>query len=144
MPKSRCLTGDKAGIQEFINRFDVGKQIVFVTNNSTKSRADYKKKLEGLGIPASAKTSSEPLPPLRMKSLALPIVPQSIFPASSGPHLSNPPSSSSANPASKPNSIPNPSPISAAQTLLTIVSSHLRTTMPSLREKPSTLLLGSC
>ncbi|KAL8929643.1 MAG: hypothetical protein Q9172_000439, partial [Xanthocarpia lactea] len=30
-----------------------GKQIVFVTNNSTKSRADYKKKLESLGIPAS-------------------------------------------------------------------------------------------
>ncbi|KAL8953275.1 MAG: hypothetical protein Q9222_000841, partial [Ikaeria aurantiellina] len=31
----------------------VGKQIVFVTNNSTKSRADYKKKLESMGIPAS-------------------------------------------------------------------------------------------
>ncbi|THC98015.1 hypothetical protein EYZ11_002517 [Aspergillus tanneri] len=30
-----------------------GKQVVFVTNNSTKSRADYKKKLESLGIPAS-------------------------------------------------------------------------------------------
>ncbi|KAI4203644.1 MAG: hypothetical protein LQ350_001645 [Teloschistes chrysophthalmus] len=30
-----------------------GKQIVFVTNNSTKSRADYQKKLESLGIPAS-------------------------------------------------------------------------------------------
>ncbi|KAL9605474.1 MAG: hypothetical protein Q9179_001348, partial [Wetmoreana sp. 5 TL-2023] len=85
MAKSRYLTGDKAGIQEFIDRFDSdtedtrrigvlwsgdhvfegtvgtlellrskGKQIVFVTNNSTKSRADYKKKLEGLGIPASA------------------------------------------------------------------------------------------
>ena len=25
---------------------------MFVTNNSTKSRADYKKKLDGLGIPA--------------------------------------------------------------------------------------------
>ncbi|KAL8681746.1 MAG: hypothetical protein Q9186_002134 [Xanthomendoza sp. 1 TL-2023] len=79
---SQYLTGDKAGIAEFINRFDVflfdcdgvlwsgdhlfegtvetldmlrskGKQIVFVTNNSTKSRADYKNKLESMGIPAS-------------------------------------------------------------------------------------------
>ncbi|KAI4096540.1 MAG: hypothetical protein LQ348_000371 [Seirophora lacunosa] len=30
-----------------------GKQVVFVTNNSTKSRADYKRKLESLGIPAA-------------------------------------------------------------------------------------------
>ena len=30
-----------------------GKQVVFVTNNSTKSRADYKKKLESMGIPAN-------------------------------------------------------------------------------------------
>lgn len=29
------------------------KQVVFVTNNSTKSRADYKKKLDGLGIPSN-------------------------------------------------------------------------------------------
>ena len=29
----------------------LGKQVVFVTNNSTKSRSDYKKKLDGLGIP---------------------------------------------------------------------------------------------
>jgi 4-nitrophenyl phosphatase len=29
-----------------------GKQLVFVTNNSTKSRADYKKKFDKLGIPA--------------------------------------------------------------------------------------------
>lgn len=28
------------------------KQVVFVTNNSTKSRSDYKKKLESMGIPA--------------------------------------------------------------------------------------------
>lgn len=27
--------------------------MVFVTNNSTKSRADYRKKLEGLGIPST-------------------------------------------------------------------------------------------
>lgn len=30
-----------------------GKQVVFVTNNSTKSRTDYKKKLESMGIPAT-------------------------------------------------------------------------------------------
>ncbi|KAK2748357.1 hypothetical protein FQN57_001015 [Myotisia sp. PD_48] len=73
------LTGDAAALQEFIDKFDVflfdcdgvlwsgdilfkgtvetldmlrrkGKQVVFVTNNSTKSRADYKKKLDSLGI----------------------------------------------------------------------------------------------
>ncbi|KAF3386923.1 4-nitrophenylphosphatase [Penicillium rolfsii] len=76
------LTGDKAGLREFLDKFDVflfdcdgvlwsgdhcfpgtvetlellrknGKQVVFVTNNSTKSRADYRKKLEGLGIPSN-------------------------------------------------------------------------------------------
>lgn len=31
-----------------------GKQVVFVTNNSTKSRKDYTKKLESMGIPATA------------------------------------------------------------------------------------------
>lgn len=30
-----------------------GKRVVFVTNNSTKSRKDYCKKLEGMGIPAT-------------------------------------------------------------------------------------------
>ncbi|CAI7677773.1 unnamed protein product [Penicillium pancosmium] len=78
----RYLTGDKAGLREFLDKFDVflfdcdgvlwsgdhcfpgtvetlellrknGKQVVFVTNNSTKSRADYCKKLEGLGIPST-------------------------------------------------------------------------------------------
>ena len=29
-----------------------GKQLVFVTNNSTKSRADYKKKFDKMGITA--------------------------------------------------------------------------------------------
>ncbi|KAJ5892276.1 4-nitrophenylphosphatase [Penicillium subrubescens] len=76
------LTGNKAGLREFLDKFDVflfdcdgvlwsgdhcfpgtvetlellrknGKQVVFVTNNSTKSRADYRKKLEGLGIPSN-------------------------------------------------------------------------------------------
>jgi len=75
------LSGDSAAIEEFLSRFDVflfdcdgvlwsgdhlfekvpetiqmlrskGKQLVFVTNNSTKSRADYKKKFDKLGIPA--------------------------------------------------------------------------------------------
>ncbi|KAI4092107.1 MAG: hypothetical protein LQ339_008003 [Xanthoria mediterranea] len=79
---SKPLTDDKDGIADFIGRFDVflfdcdgvlwsgdhlfegtvetlemlrskGKQVVFVTNNSTKSRADYKKKLESMGIPAT-------------------------------------------------------------------------------------------
>jgi 4-nitrophenyl phosphatase len=30
-----------------------GKQVVFVTNNSTKSRVDYAKKLQGMGMPAT-------------------------------------------------------------------------------------------
>ncbi|KAF2221340.1 4-nitrophenylphosphatase [Elsinoe ampelina] len=81
MAGSQYLTGDKAAIDAFLDRFDVflfdcdgvlwsgdhvfpgtaetiamlrekGKQLVFVTNNSTKSRADYKKKFDNLGIPA--------------------------------------------------------------------------------------------
>ncbi|MCJ1355221.1 MAG: hypothetical protein MMC33_005212 [Icmadophila ericetorum] len=106
--KSKYLTGDTKGIEEFIDKFNVflfdcdgvlwsgdtlfegtvetlemlrskgtrtptstnstrtsftewltllystpGKQLVFVTNNSTKSRADYRKKLEGMGVPAT-------------------------------------------------------------------------------------------
>ncbi|KAF2719108.1 2-phosphoglycolate phosphatase [Polychaeton citri CBS 116435] len=79
MSGPQYLTGDKAGIETFIDQFDVflfdcdgvlwsgdhvfpgtaetiemlrskGKQLVFVTNNSTKSRADYKKKFDGVGI----------------------------------------------------------------------------------------------
>ncbi|KAM4060337.1 haloacid dehalogenase-like hydrolase [Hirsutella rhossiliensis] len=77
----KCLTGDSAAINDFIDRFDTflfdcdgvlwsgdhvfegvpetlellrskGKRIVFVTNNSTKSRQEYVKKLNGLGIPS--------------------------------------------------------------------------------------------
>ena len=36
-----------------------GKQVVFVTNNSTKSRADYKKKLETMGVPAKVVSSTD-------------------------------------------------------------------------------------
>ncbi|KAL9042981.1 MAG: hypothetical protein Q9214_003629 [Letrouitia sp. 1 TL-2023] len=79
--QSQCLSGNPDGVRNFIDRFDVflfdcdgvlwsgdhlfegtvetlemlrskGKQVVFVTNNSTKSRADYKAKLESMGIPA--------------------------------------------------------------------------------------------
>ncbi|KAF2258370.1 2-phosphoglycolate phosphatase [Lojkania enalia] len=98
MSQPRYLTGDKAGIEEFLSKFDVflfdcdgtcdlyqrdqlcnpedgvlwsgdhlfpkvaetvemlrskGKRLVFVTNNSTKSRADYKKKFDKLGISAN-------------------------------------------------------------------------------------------
>ncbi|KAI2470405.1 4-nitrophenylphosphatase [Annulohypoxylon bovei var. microspora] len=77
----KYLTGDSAALSEFLNKFDVflldcdgvlwsgdhlfegivetlemlrsrGKRIVFVTNNSTKSRPDYQKKLTALGIPS--------------------------------------------------------------------------------------------
>ncbi|CRG88347.1 4-nitrophenyl phosphatase [Talaromyces islandicus] len=76
------LTGDAAALNSFIDKFDTflfdcdgvlwsgdhvfpgtadtleflrsrGKQVVFVTNNSTKSRADYKKKLDALGVPSN-------------------------------------------------------------------------------------------
>lgn len=36
------------------------KQVVFVTNNSTKSRADYRKKLETLGIPSTVVSPIQP------------------------------------------------------------------------------------
>ncbi|KAK3621630.1 p-nitrophenyl phosphatase [Elasticomyces elasticus] len=78
----KYLTGDKSSIDGFIDKFDVflfdcdgvlwsgdhlfervpatiqmlrdkGKQLVFVTNNSTKSRADYKKKFDSMGISAN-------------------------------------------------------------------------------------------
>ncbi|OQD76958.1 hypothetical protein PENDEC_c003G06887 [Penicillium decumbens] len=81
-PAPLYLTGNKAGLREFLSKFDVflfdcdgvlwsgdhlfpgtvetlellrknGKQVVFVTNNSTKSRADYCKKLQGLGVPST-------------------------------------------------------------------------------------------
>ncbi|KAL2811901.1 HAD-like domain-containing protein [Aspergillus granulosus] len=113
MAVPRYLTGDAAGIKEFLDKFDVflfdcdgvlwsgdhlfpgtvetlellrssGKQVVFVTNNSTKSRADYKKKLEALGIPATTEeifSSSYsasiyisrilPLPPTKRKVFVL-------------------------------------------------------------------------
>ncbi|KAH6654637.1 4-nitrophenylphosphatase [Truncatella angustata] len=82
MAQPKYLTGDPAALNEFIDRFDVflfdcdgvlwsgdhlfegvvetlemlrsrGKKVVFVTNNSTKSRADYQKKLTSMGIPSN-------------------------------------------------------------------------------------------
>ncbi|QSZ30645.1 hypothetical protein DSL72_000203 [Monilinia vaccinii-corymbosi] len=82
MPSPKCLTGDHTAINDFIDLFDVflfdcdgvlwsgdhifpgtvetlellrskDKKIVFVTNNSTKSRAEYQKKLTTLGIPSN-------------------------------------------------------------------------------------------
>lgn len=81
-PLPKYLSGDQSAINDFLDKFDVflfdcdgvlwsgdhlfpgivdtlemirskGKRVVFVTNNSTKSRADYKKKLESMGIPAN-------------------------------------------------------------------------------------------
>lgn len=81
MGEPKHLSGDKPAIEEFLGKFDTflfdcdgvlwsgdhlyprvpetlemlrskGKQLVFVTNNSTKSRADYKQKFDKLGIPA--------------------------------------------------------------------------------------------
>ncbi|KAG8161766.1 hypothetical protein KVR01_008753 [Diaporthe batatas] len=78
----KYLTGDGNAINEFLDKFDTflldcdgvlwsgdhlfpgivetiqllrskGKRTVFVTNNSTKARADYLKKFEAKGIPAS-------------------------------------------------------------------------------------------
>ena len=37
----------------FLWERSTGKQVVFVTNNSTKSRANYKDKLTKMGIPAT-------------------------------------------------------------------------------------------
>ncbi|KAK5203514.1 p-nitrophenyl phosphatase [Exophiala xenobiotica] len=82
MTTPEYLTGNKEAIRQFIDQYDVflfdcdgvlwsgdhlfpgvvdtldllrkkNKQVVFVTNNSTKSRQDYRKKLESMGIPAT-------------------------------------------------------------------------------------------
>lgn len=82
VPPPKYLTGDSSAINDFIDKFDVflidcdgvlwsgdhlfegvvealemlrskGKKTVFVTNNSTKSRPEYLKKLTGLGIPCN-------------------------------------------------------------------------------------------
>ncbi|KAK3944631.1 HAD-like domain-containing protein [Diplogelasinospora grovesii] len=81
MAQSQYLTGDASAINAFLDKFDVflidcdgvlwsgdhvfdgvaetlemlrsrGKKTVFVTNNSTKSRPEYHKKFESMGIPS--------------------------------------------------------------------------------------------
>lgn len=42
--------------------YTTGKRTIFVTNNSTKSRADYRKKLVDMGIPCTAVRVPSPLP----------------------------------------------------------------------------------
>ncbi|KAF7937163.1 uncharacterized protein EAE98_001477 [Botrytis deweyae] len=82
MASPKYLTGNQSAINDFIDQFDVflfdcdgvlwsgdhifpgtvetlellrskGKKVVFVTNNSTKSRTEYQKKLTALGIPSN-------------------------------------------------------------------------------------------
>lgn len=101
-----------------------GKRLVFVTNNSTKSRADYKKKLESMGIPATVVRSpslprstlpfpttprlTKPIEPnfllsSRKKYSTPPTAPQSTSPDSSLSQQTNAPYSSWAKPASSKN-----------------------------------------
>jgi 4-nitrophenyl phosphatase len=53
----------------------IGKQLVFVTNNSTKSRADYKKKFDKLGIPAEVVRSAH----LKRRSCPLTVLQDEVF-----------------------------------------------------------------
>ncbi|KAF7915973.1 hypothetical protein BELL_0901g00020 [Botrytis elliptica] len=82
MASPKYLTGNQSAINDFIDQFDVflfdcdgvlwsgdhifpgtvetlellrskGKKVVFVTNNSTKSRTEYQRKLTALGIPSN-------------------------------------------------------------------------------------------
>lgn len=46
MISSRDITAE-----QLLKHHHLGKQLVFVTNNSTKSREDYKKKFDKMGIP---------------------------------------------------------------------------------------------
>ena len=47
--KGKWLFESRVAKKSFIG-LKTGKQLVFVTNNSTKSRADYKKKFASIGL----------------------------------------------------------------------------------------------
>ena len=133
-----------------------GKQIVFVTNNSTKSRADYIKKLSGMGIPAEVVRLLTPLLSLtlpivhpiynhhlRTKFSVLHIALQSTFHEFSTSPTTAALSLSWAKLALSKSSIPSLSGTLVALTLLSIAPSRLPTTILSRQEKLSTPLLAS-